>query len=103
MAIEFTSYVRDPYVVEAILITEENIDELAPWIGEIEIDEKSGKKKILVNKDLVKNVFVVEPGYYMTRFNGRVRCYSKNAFKRTFREMTPDIQVGLDAFGVKVP
>lgn len=93
--LEFQEYVREPYVVEAVLITDENIEQLAPLIGTLRV-KGNGKKYIEVNNDLVKNIFQVHPGYYMTRYQGRVRCYSENAFRRTFSEMTPDRKNAVD-------
>jgi len=89
---DFIEFVRKPFVIEAIEITKENIAELAPYIGELKFrDDDPGSPYIQVNKRLVPNVFRVFPGYYMTRLEDNIRCYSRKVFREQFAELTASI------------
>lgn len=82
---EFQTYVRKPFKVEAILITDENIEELAKNIGRIDT-KPNGDKFIQVDEDLVPNVPRVYPGFWMTKMGSNIRCYSPYAFGNQFLE-----------------
>ena len=98
---QFDTYTRKPFIVEAIEITEENILELAEFIGTLRKKE-DGTSYIHVDKRLIPNVFRVYPGFYMTRMGDNVRCYSPKIFHDQFelvsvtlvtndKEETPDV------------
>lgn len=90
MTLEFTEFVRKPFVIEAVMVTEENIAEIAKHVGELEKLD-NGEVFIRVDRRLVPNVFRVMPGYYMTRMGDHIRCYSKKVFTEQFVGMTEDI------------
>lgn len=80
---EFAQYVRKPFVVEAVEITVDNIDEVAKYVGEVR-EKDDGTPFIYVDRRLVPNVFRVYPGFFMTRMGDYIRCYSKKAFHEQF-------------------
>lgn len=82
---EFTTFVRKPFVVQAVEITTENIEEVAKYIGDVR-EREDGTKYILVDRRLVPNVFKVYPGFFMTKMGENVRCYSRKIFKEQFVE-----------------
>jgi hypothetical protein len=85
MTIEYNSYVRKPFRVEAIEITEDNIAEIAPLIGELrEKDDTSKTKFIYVDRRLVPNIWRVYPGFFMTKMGDNIRCYSRRVFLEQF-------------------
>lgn len=88
---EFTTYVRKPFTVEAVEITTENIVELAEFIGTLR-EKEDGTPFIEVDRKLVPNVFRVFPGYRMTKMGDNIRCYAEHIFKEQFTETTPEIQ-----------
>jgi hypothetical protein len=88
---EFTEYVRKPFTVEAVEITEENLYEAAEFIGTIRKTDE-GRTYIQVDRRLIPNVDRVYPGFWMTRIGGNVRCYSAKIFKEQFTKSTPEIQ-----------
>jgi hypothetical protein len=92
---DFTTYVRKPFVIQAVEITEENIGEVAKFVGELR-GVRDGNPHILVNSELVPNVDVVFPGYYMTKMGSNVRCYSKRSFENQFIEKDENVQPWLD-------
>lgn len=82
---EFTTFVRKPFVVEAVEITSENINEVAKYIGDVR-EREDGTQYILVDRRLVPNVFKVYPGFFMTKMGENVRCYSRKIFREQFIE-----------------
>ena len=88
---EFTTFVRKPFTVEAVEITNENIAELAEFIGTLR-ERDNGQKFIQVDRRAVPNVFRVYPGFWMTKMGDNVRCYSKRIFKDQFTESTDEIE-----------
>lgn len=82
---EFTTYVRRPFVVQAVEVTTANIAEVATLVGELN-EKRDGTPYIMVNPELVPNVERVYPGYYMTKMGDNVRCYSRRVFREQFME-----------------
>jgi hypothetical protein len=80
---ELTQYVRKPFVVDAVEITAENIEEVAQYVGDLKHRE-DGTPYILVDRRLVPNVYKVYIGFFMTKMGENVRCYSRRIFKEQF-------------------
>lgn len=80
----FKKYKRKPFEVEAVEITEENIDELAQYIGTVRVREEDQVKFIQVDRRLIPNVARVYQGFYMTKMGDNIRCYSPRTFKEQF-------------------
>lgn len=100
-SMEFTKFVRKPFVVEGLEITRENIAEVAKFIGELrEVDGLS--PYIIVDERYVPNVDRVYVGYFMTKMGSNVRCYSKNIFKKQFIEQTEEIRDLMDIIDGRV-
>ena len=87
---EFTQYVRKPFLVEAVEVTAENMAEVAKYVGEMR-EKDDGTPFIYVDRRLVPNVFRVYPGFYMTRMGDHIRCYSRKVFLEQFVQSHPDI------------
>lgn len=92
---EFNTYVRKPFLVEAVEVTEGNIAEIAKYVGELKAKD-DGTPFIFVDRRLVPNVYRVYPGFYMTRMGDHIRCYSRKVFHEQFTESSPEIQVWVD-------
>lgn len=88
---EFTKHVRKPFFVEAIKITNENIEELSEFIGTLKA-KPNGAPYIQVDRRKVPNVFRVYPGFWMTRMGDHIRCYANRVFDEQFVETTPEIE-----------
>lgn len=95
MKIGFTTFVRKPFVVEAVEITEDNIKEVANYVGDLRHKE-DGTPYILVDRRLVPNVERVYPGYFMTKMGENVRCYSRRIFREQFMIQTEQIKPWVD-------
>jgi hypothetical protein len=92
---EFTSFVRKPFSVEAVEVTLDNIEEVAKYVGDLKEKEDS-TKYILVDRRLVPNVYRVYPGFFMTKMGENVRCYSRKIFKEQFVEFTDEMAPWLE-------
>jgi hypothetical protein len=81
----FNTYTRKPFVVEAVEITDENIEDVAKMIGvEGEVREKDGAQYIVVDKRIVPNIHRASAGWWLTRMGDNLRCYSPKIFTEQF-------------------
>lgn len=79
----FSSFVRRPFLVEAVKITPENIDELATLLGEVK-EKEDGEKYIVLDRRVVPNIKRAFIGWFVTRLDENLRCYSPKVFEREF-------------------
>lgn len=96
-----TPFVRKPFEVEAVQITEENIASLAKYIGDLEHQE-GDTPYIKVDRRLVPNVFRVTPGFWMTRMGDNTRCYSDKIFTEQFVQKNATIAQMAEAINAPV-
>ena len=82
--ITFHSFVRKPFLVEAVQITKENIGALAQLLGELK--EKDGEQWILIDRRIVPNIKKAYVGWYVTRLDDNLRCYSPKVFDKEFTD-----------------
>ena len=92
---EYTTYVRKPFTVEAVEITDDNIEQLAKYIGDLEKDD-DGTVYILVDRRKVPNVQRVFVGFFMTKMGRQVRCYSRKIFNEQFMVKDATIEPWLE-------
>lgn len=92
---DMTTYIRKPFNVEAIQITEENLSEIAVLIGE-ESALDDGTRFIKINKKIVPHVFRAWDGWWVTKFGDDYHCYSDKLFKKQFAESTPEGQTWVE-------
>lgn len=93
--LEFTEFVRKPFVVSACEVTEDNIEEVAKYVGDLK-SKDDGTPYIQVDRKLVPNIYRVFPGFFMTRMGDNVRCYSRRVFMEQFRAQTPEIKTWVE-------
>lgn len=92
MTLQYTPFVRKPFMVEAVEVTNENIRDLAKIVGTIKFDENTGAPYILVDRKKVPNVYRVTPGYWVTKVDNKIRAYSHNSFHAQFIESSEQIE-----------
>lgn len=80
---EFNTFVRKPFTVEAVEVTKDNIEDIAPFVGTLR-QKDDGTPYIQVDRRLVPNIFRVYPGFWMTKMGDNIRCYSAKIFKEQF-------------------
>lgn len=95
MDLEYKNYVRNPFRVEAVEITAENLWDAAEFIGTV-CEEEDGSKYILVDRRMVPNVYKVTPGFWMTKMGKNVRCFPGFIFKSQFVAITDEMKEFLD-------
>ena len=86
---EFQPFIRRPFRVKAIQITDENIDEICKLIG-TEVKQVKGGKCIVLDKRTVPNMTRAYVGWWVTRLGDRYRCYSEKIFTEQFILYTPE-------------
>ena len=96
MTIEYEDFVRRPFIVKAVEVTEENIREIADELGRLKYDENDGTPYVAVEKGRVPNVSRVQLGWWMTKHGKRTHCYAPGVFEKQFVENTPAIQEWVD-------
>lgn len=91
---EYKTFVRKPFQVDVVQITEDNIDDCAELIGEVR--EEDGVAYILVDRRLVPNVPRAHIGFYMTRMGRKTRVFSPKLFKEQFMPINESLEEWLD-------
>lgn len=86
----FSQYVRTPFSVEALIITDENIDSVAKLVGSVKT--KNDEKYIALDRRVVPNISRAYIGWYLTRLGDNLRCYSPKVFAEQFEPM-PDTMI----------
>lgn len=91
VVMEFTQYIRQPFTVEAVQITAENLEEVAKLVGEVRTDVRNKKETtyIALDRRIVPNVSRAYLGWYLTRLEDNYRCYSAKVFREQFVEYCP--------------
>lgn len=92
---DFITFIRKPFVVEAVEVTEDNIAEIAELVGTLQKKE-DGTSYIEVNRDMFRNIKQISPGFWMTMMGGNIRCYSRPVFKKQFMETNDHIKVWIE-------
>lgn len=86
---EFTTFIRKPFVVQAIEITEKNINEVAEFIGTVRT--KGDLTYIALDRRIVPNVSRAYIGWFLTILGDNYRCYAPKVFNDQF--VVQDFQV----------
>lgn len=88
---EFNQYIRKPFSVEALEITEENFKAVAKLVGSAKTKDgtrrtKEGVEYIALDRRLIPSVRRAYVGWYLTRLGEKYRCYSPTLFNAQFIE-----------------
>ena len=81
--LSFNQYVRTPFAVEATVITQDNIEEVAKLVGTVRV--KDNEKYIALDRRIVPNISRAYVGWYITRLGDNLRCYSPKVFEEQFK------------------
>jgi hypothetical protein len=96
---DFGQFVRRPFTVDAVEITEENFEEVASLVGKIMT--KDNLTFISLDRRIVPNVNRAFVGWWMTRLGDNYRCYSPKVFKEQFISYQESLAFSLG--GVETP
>lgn len=94
---DFAPYIRKPFQVEAVEITELNMGEVSSLIGKVDTDDE-GKACITITRKGVPGASRVYPGFWVTKMGNNVRCYSSKAFKNQFVDGNSEVLTWLKTF-----
>lgn len=83
---EYTEFVRIPFKVQAIQVTEENFDDIFNMIGKEVKETPQGKRYILIDRRIIPNGHKAQIGGWVTVMDDKMRYYSKSAFSEQFVE-----------------
>lgn len=86
---EFTHFVRRPFAVEAVEITEANLQEVAKLVGTVRTLD--GVTFISCDRRIVPNIRRAYVGWYLTRLGDSFRCYSPTVFLSQFVDFVPEV------------
>jgi hypothetical protein len=86
---EFSDFVRRPFAIQAVQITDENMEELCGLIGH-EIKEKGTSRFIVVNRRIVPQGNKAYVGWWVTQMGDNLRCYPNRIFTQQFVPMTDE-------------
>lgn len=91
MSLLIEEYIRKPFIVDAVLVTLDNMQEVAEWCGgEVLIDNQGGRLTSFIKVDVTRpmndrqtKAFV---GDRVLKTKSGVKCYSKKAFATCFEK-----------------
>lgn len=88
---EFIKFIRRPFEVDALEITEENIREVAKLIAFGNVRKKDGAHFIIVDRRIIPGgIERVYPGWFLTKMGNNYRCYAPTLFNAQFLENAPE-------------
>lgn len=88
---DFSTYVRKPFQVRAVLVTEDNIEEIAKLTGTLETKD-NGERYVEVDPNKVPNVAKIYVGFLLTKMDKQHRCYPPQIFKKLFVESNAELE-----------
>lgn len=88
---KISKYNRSPFQIEAVQVTEENIQEVAAWCeGEVKLQEKKGSREqyilVKVHRPLNEKHKMAFVGDWVTKSETGYKVYTDRAFSNTFYE-----------------
>lgn len=87
---QYIEVIRKPFILEAIEITTDNIEELAALVGTLKHKE-DGTPFIQLNRQVIPGpLYRAFPGFWLTKVNDNHRCYAPKVFHKEFGELDPN-------------
>lgn len=85
-------YVRKPFEVEAVEVTQDNLEEVAKWCQGTIIEPENGSQafiKVRVARALNERQTKAYPGDWVLYAGTGFKVYTEKAFRRTFEMKAP--------------
>lgn len=100
-----TKYARKPFYVDAVRVTEENIDEVIEWCaGEKLTDAEEGVYvKVRVHRPLTERQTKAFVGDWVLYAGTGFKVYTPKAFDKSFEKVKHLTKAQADEAGIKVP
>jgi hypothetical protein len=91
---DFKDYVRKPFTIKAVEVTDENFEEVAAFCGKsIQVTQK-GDRFILVNRRIIPTGTKIFVGWWITVMDDNIRCYPPRSFESQFTKATESGEIG---------
>lgn len=90
MTVEFETFVRMPFTIQATQVTEENIDELCKLVGHEVKKKADGTRYIVVNRKIVPQGYRAYIGWWVTQMGDNLRVYPNKVFEDQFTVLTAE-------------
>lgn len=94
MSITLEKYIRKPFEVDAIRVTEENFDQVASWCdGKIGSDSERGNRKcihVAVAHALNERQSRAFVGDWVLKASAGFKVYTNSAFEKTFDKLSDE-------------
>ena len=94
---EFKNYVRTPFTIKALEVTEDNFDEVAAFCGKSIETTANGDRYIFVNRRIIPTGSKIFVGWWITLMDDNVRCYPPRSFSSQFVPMNGKVEFTLEA------
>lgn len=93
MNLDYEIFVRAPFKIEAVEVTDENIYDIAEMLGsKIFSDTRTGNIFIGVDHEQMPGIYRIYAGFWVTRMGHRFRAYSQQRFLKEFVKLTDGVQ-----------
>lgn len=80
---DYKPFVRRPFIVEAVEITEDNVAEIAKLIGTLKVDE-DGTTYIEPDRRIIPNLRRCYVGWFLSRVDNNYRAWAPEYFNAEF-------------------
>ena len=93
MILHYETFVRTPFKIEAVEVTEENIHQIAEMLGsKIFTDTRTGSTFIGVDNDQMPGIYRIYAGFWVTKMGHRFRAYSQQRFLKEFIRLSAGVE-----------
>lgn len=98
-------FARKPFYVDAVRVSEENIEEVAAWCqGEVLVDDNEGAYiKVRVHRPLTDRQTMAFIGDWVLGVSTGFKVYTPKAFDKSFEKVKTLTKAQADEAGIKVP
>lgn len=98
MALKIEQFVRKPFVVDAVKVNPENLEDVANWCqGEVRVSEEQGTQekyvKVRVHRPMTERQTMAFPGDLVLYAGTGFKVYTPKAFEKSFEPATENQKV----------
>ena len=93
MILKYETFVRTPFKIEAVEVTDENLNQIADMLGsKVFTDTRTGNNFIGVDNDKMPGIYRIYAGFWVTKMGHRYRAYSQQRFLKEFIRLTDGVE-----------
>ena len=92
MILDYQTFVRTPFKIEAVEVTDENLSHIAEMLGsKVFTDTRTGNNFIGVDNEQMPGTYRIYAGFWVTKMGHRFRAYSQQRFLKEFVRLTDGV------------